>query len=183
MRVWVHILIVAFTVALIAVFIAYRSKSVVLLSQDKAFQVASKVSATPFTINPAEMEEAVDSTKLFDRNSLGVGLKKIQIEILDSTGLEALNYGVLVNSQTQAKKIAYGYKIDKQNKLLTVQIAVDFSAYPNKVDREAILNKWVLLAIKQISQNRFDRESMVGILNESMSLEPAQIPKIITQIQ
>ena len=183
MRFWVSISIVVFAVALIAVSVIYRSRLTALFPQDKTFQVASKVSATPFTINPAEMQEAVDSTKLFDRNSLGAGLKKIQIEILDSTGLEALNYGVLVNSQTQAKKIAYGYKIDKQNKLLTVQIAVDFSAYPNKVDREAILNKWVLLAIKQISQNRFDRESMVGILNESMSLEPAQIPKIITQVQ
>ncbi|MBI2309390.1 hypothetical protein HYU89_00645 [Candidatus Collierbacteria bacterium] len=183
MRFWVGIPIVIFTIALVSVSILYRSQLAVLLPQSKTFQVASKISAARFTINPVEMQKAVDSTKLFEGSSLGAGLKKIQIEILDSPGLEVLNYGVLVNSKTQAKKIAYGYHIDRQNKLLTIQIAVDFSAYPNKGDREAILNKWVLLAIKQISQNRFDRESMVEILNESMSLEPAQIPKIITQVQ
>ena len=183
MRFWASISVVSFAVVLIAVSVVYRSRLTALFPQSKIFQVVSKVPAARFAINPAEMQKAVDSTKLFDGSSPGAGLEKIQIEILDGTGLEALNYGVLANSQTQAKKIAYGYRIDQQDKLLIVQIAVDFSAYPNKVDREAILNKWVLLAIKQISQNRFDRESMVGILNESMSLEPAQIPKIITQVQ
>lgn len=183
MRFWIGIPVVIFVIALVAVSVVYRSQLAALLFQDKTFQVASKVPAARFAINSAEMQKAADSTKLFDGSSLGAGLEKIQIEILDSTGLEVLNYGVLANSQTQAKKIAYGFHIDRPSKLLTVQIAVDFSAYPDKKDREAILNKWVLLALKQISQNRFDREATAEILNESMSLEPAQIPKIITQIQ
>ncbi len=179
MRFWVSLLIFNLILVLIAVVFIFHTELSALLS----FQFTSKVSTTRFITNPAELQKAVDSTKLSDKNSLLAGLEKIRIEILDETGLKVLNYGVLVNSQTQAKKIAYGFYIDQQNKLLTINIAVDFSAYPNKADREAILNKWVLLAIKQISQNRFDRESMTEILNQSMNFEPAQIPKIIIQVQ
>lgn len=183
MRLWFGISIFIFTIVLVVLSIVYRNQLAVLLPQEKTFKVVSKISAIRFRINPAEMQKAINSTKLFYIDSLGAGLEKIQIEILDGSSLEVLYHGVLVNSQTQAKKIAYGFQIDRQNKLLILQIAVDFSAYPNKEDRELILNEWLLLSLKQISQNRFDRESMVQILNEFMDLEPAQIPKIITQIQ